>query len=104
MVEKVVGDVDLTILIYRIIGAALGTAVGLMIVPPISIRNCFSRSAVGVVGGAVAAFPLRQYYLHWEQGADTIIPAAALAGFGCWWFMGGILAAIRKFTNGKNGS
>lgn len=77
----------------RFVGAIAGAFLALVFIQPRTMREFTSRAGASVVAGVIFTHPLRAY-LGWERDLESILAAACIAGFACWWVMGLVVRAL----------
>lgn len=77
-------------LIFKFLGAAAGTVLALVFVPPRTLKGFFRRGAAALISGPIFA-PYVQGWVGFAPDVDGLISAACLAAFVSWWFLGTII-------------
>lgn len=84
----------LKFLIIKGVGSLSGAIVALIIHPPWSLKAGINRGTVSIIGGIVAAGPVRTY-LKLDASSDSLFAAAALCSFLSWWVMLIVIAKLK---------
>lgn len=87
----------LAALILKLLGAAAGSALALVFVPPRSMRGFFRRVTASLVGGIIFggfARSMAGFSDDWEG----LVAGACLAAFCAWWTMALIVRMLRTYN------
>lgn len=80
---------------WRIMGAAIGSIVALIYVPPRTKREFFQRLIVSVLTGGTVA-PGVAAYMAWPALPEYYTASAAIASCLSWWVVGMVVRRVRE--------
>lgn len=83
-------------LILKFIGAAAGSTLALVFVPPRTRLGFARRATASLIGGVMFA----PYVREWGKFADNwegMIAAACAAAFMSWWAMGAVIRVLKAW-------
>lgn len=86
-------DGPLAVLI-RAVGAVIGAGLALVFLPPKNRAEFVTRGAFSIIVGIIGAYPVRVYYLHWEETWELRMAAAVLVAMLSWFVMGAVVRII----------
>lgn len=90
----------LAAVLLKAIGSLAGAAMALLIKPPKTAAEFFTRLGLSIISGVMFATPLREW-VKWPATEEYVLASATLVGFSAWWALAAMVRFIEKWDGPK---